>query len=212
MNYKKILVIGDNDKAPYHTMNKIQEQLYTILKDEFILIFNDQYDNLTLADLESYELVISYIDCWNMEINNKLAVSIISYISNGGGLLAIHNGISLQNNKELAHIIGAEFTMHPERDTLIYTDINENHPIMKDIGEFQLWEEPYQFDFDPFTEKEILFYYQSGDYKVPAAWTTKFGLGKVIYLSPGHEKKSFENQTFAQIIRNCASWLRVTHP
>ena len=104
-------------------------------------------------------------------------------------------------------MIGAKFVTHPERTKLSYTDYNQEHPIMKDVKEFSLFEEPYQFEFDAFTEKTILFHYVYEGKKYSAAWAHNYGLGRVVYLSPGHDKGVFQCEEYRRIISNSLTWL-----
>jgi type 1 glutamine amidotransferase len=78
---------------------------------------------------------------------------------------------------------------------------------MASIGEFDMQEEPYQFIFDQFTEKTILLEYHFEDKVLPAAWAHQFGMGKVVYLMPGHNLEVFKNDVYRRIILQSAQWL-----
>lgn len=207
---KKLLVIGDYDNAPYHPLSAIEEQLESILSEENLLEIKTDYNALDCNELKSYQTVISYTDCWNNEPAEGFAAALQTYVINGGSLLLIHNGISLQNKYELAQMIGAKFTGHPARTTLEYAEFNREHPIMSGITEFSLFEEPYQFEFDAFTNKTTLFYYEYEGNKYPAAWAHTYGKGKVVYLSPGHDNSIFECSEYRNIIKNSVYWLTIT--
>jgi uncharacterized protein len=206
-NMKKVLVIGDYNNAPYHPLSAIEKQLESILSEEFLLKSEPNYSELDYNDFKNYQTVISYTDCWESKPTVNFSVGLLSYIINGGSLLLIHNGISLQNKYELAQMIGAKFTRHPERTTLAYVDFNCEHPITKGINEFSLYEEPYQFEVDPFAEKTELFSYVYEGNKYPAAWVHNYGKGKVVYLSPGHDSAIFDCAEYRNIIKNSVSWL-----
>jgi type 1 glutamine amidotransferase len=205
--HKRILVLGDNKDAPYHPLHGVDEQLNIILGCDYTLEFCDDYVSLDINTMKSYSLIISYVDCWNKALPVSFAADLATYVINGGSLLVIHNGISIQIRYELAQLMGAKFLNHPERCNLSYTDFNKDHPIMEEVTPFELFEEPYQFEFDPFTEKEILFYYHFDNRKIPAAWTQEYGNGRVVYLSPGHDTTIFHHESYRRIIQNSATWL-----
>ncbi len=204
---KRILILGDNLDAPYHPLHGVDEQFKIILGYDYTLEFSDEYLNIDIDTMNSFSMILSYIDCWNKALNVGFSAALTTYVTNGGSLLIIHNGISIQSKYELAQLLGAKFLNHPERCNLTYTDFNQEHPIMKGTASFELFEEPYQFEFDPFTEKEILFYYTYENKKIPAAWAHEYGKGRVVYLSPGHEAIIFGDESYSRIIKNSASWL-----
>ncbi|WJH32814.1 hypothetical protein N6H14_21420 [Paenibacillus sp. CC-CFT747] len=61
---KRVLLMGDNERAPYHPMNRIEEELRGILEDEFALESRTDYNQLDEGMLKAYDLCLSYTDCW----------------------------------------------------------------------------------------------------------------------------------------------------
>lgn len=203
---KKVLIIGEYENAMYHPLRDVEKELRKIIGDEFQVIGTDYYNKLNYEDIKDYSLIISYTDCWQAEENKNLAAALITFVVQGGAFVVIHNGISLQNNHELATLIGAKFTMHPEATMLNYKNFNTNHPIMNGCVEFQMHEEPYQFVFDNIVDKEVLFYYEYNNILYEAAWALEYGKGRVVYLSPGHSKESFEIEAYRNIIKRSIYW------
>ncbi|GFZ32178.1 hypothetical protein CSC2_27040 [Clostridium zeae] len=204
--YKKILIIGEYENAMYHPLKDVEKELRSIIGDEFQVIATDYFSNLSYEDIKEYSLIISYTDCWQAKGNKNLASAFVTFVAQGGAFVVIHNGISLQNNYELAMLIGAKFTMHPEATMLNYKNFSMNHPIMKECIEFQIHEEPYQFVFDNLVDKEVLFYYEYNNILYEAAWSLEYGKGRVVYLSPGHSKESFEVEAYRNIIKRSIYW------
>lgn len=80
------------------------------------------------------------------------------------------------------------------------------HDIMKGIEPFELEEEPYRFIFDPFTDKTVLLQYEyEGDFW-PAAWCHTYGIGRVVFLMPGHHEPSFLQPSVRSMITQAAKW------
>ncbi|MBK1809922.1 ThuA domain-containing protein [Clostridium sp. YIM B02505] len=204
--YKKILIIGEYENAMYHPLREVEKELRNIIGDEFQVIATDYFNRLSYEDISEYRLIISYTDCWQAEENKNLTAALLAFVAQGGALIVIHNGISLQINYELAMLIGAKFTMHPEATMLAYKNFNINHPIMKGCEEFQIHEEPYQFVFDNLATKEVLFYYEYNNILYEAAWSLEYGKGRVVYLSPGHSRASFEVEGYRNIIKRSIYW------
>lgn len=203
----RILIMGDYIEASYHPLEAIKEELSSILSLEYDLEYEEHYMSLEYSQLSEYNVIISYTDCWDREVDKSFAAALITYVVNGGSLLILHNGISLQKSYELAQIMGAKFISHPERTVMKYTDFLNEHPIMEGVSEFELLEEPYQFEYDYFSEKTILFYYVYAGIKYAAAWSMTYGLGRIIYLSPGHDMIIFQDENYQKIIKNSMKWL-----
>lgn len=77
---------------------------------------------------------------------------------------------------------------------------------MEGIESFDIMEEPYQFDIDNLIETTLLLEYESEGKKWPAAWAHGYGLGRVVYLSPGHQLASFTVPMYRKLIRRSALW------
>ncbi|MNY53464.1 Trehalose utilization [compost metagenome] len=67
-------------------------------------------------------------------------------------------------------------------------------------------EEPYRFEFDPFAKVEILLTYTHEGKEWPAAWARSYGLGRVVYLMPGHHSPSFQSETYGKWIQSAGLW------
>ncbi|HXL01801.1 MAG TPA: ThuA domain-containing protein [Candidatus Atribacteria bacterium] len=200
---QKLLMIGDNEKAPYHPLREIEPVIESILQPEFEVCFSEDYEEI-LSDysrLEQFELVVSYLDRWEEPLNDLQTGNLLRYFSVGKGLVAIHCGISLQARHEFKHIIGARFIKHPPLAKLEFFAESKKHPISEGINVFEIEDEPYLFEFDNFSERELFLHYKNSNKEIfPAGWITYFGPAKIIYLMPGHSCKSFENKIYQQLL------------
>ncbi|GIP54456.1 ThuA domain-containing protein [Paenibacillus vini] len=202
----KALLIGDYIEAPYHPLGAVEERLREILEAEWQVTATDDYDSLQYENISAYQLCISYADRWDHPITSSQTAGLISYVAGGGGLLALHNGISLQARPEAAQLLGARFTGHPAYQELDFRVENTTHAMMRDVSPFTLEEEPYRFDIDDFSDHEVLLTYRHEDRDWPAAWVRHFGLGRIAYLMPGHHLDSFMHSGYADLVRNGARW------
>lgn len=209
---KHILVLGDNnERAPYHPLINIQEELAAILGDSYAIHLTDDYNVLDPAILQSYDLMIAYNDCWTTPVAESQADSLIEFVQLGGSLLVIHNGISLQSRESCAKLIGGKFTGHPEYQRLDFFKTAVTHPVTSGIEPFSLEEEPYQFEVYSDAGIEVLLEYKLSEKRIPAAWTATRGLGHIVYVMPGHHKPSFLHPSCRRLIQNSAGWLTSTH-
>lgn len=205
-NKIRAVLIGDNSKAKYHPLQNVQEELLRILEGDVEVKCTEEYEILSSESLAQYDLCISYADRWDDKITSEQAAGLIRFVSGGRGFLVIHNGISLQSKYECAQLVGGKFTGHPPYQKLDFQVACPEHYIMQGIGDFTMEEEPYRFEMDSFVERQVLLQYPFGDDLFPAAWAHEYGMGRVVYLAPGHNKNSFLNAAYGEIIVRSARW------
>ena len=207
MSKQTALVLGDTALAHWHFMNAAKPHLREILEDEFDLTFSDDYPNLTLETLKLYNLIINYTDNWSERGTVAAAVALQTFVANGGQLLSLHSGIIQPNPFFLLQMQGGKFTGHAEYATLNYRRTDIIHPVTEGIESFFMGEEPYEFLLDPLAERELVLEFELDGRIYPAAWVMTYGFGRVVYLSPGHDARSFAEPSFRKLIRNSALWL-----
>ena len=195
----KVLLIGTYDHPPYHPLKGGDQCLTDLLSDLYDVQVTDRSEDF-LALHDERALVISYVDEWNLAIPDEHAAALRQYVENGGGLLAIHNGISLQMHPLLEQLLGGKFTRHPAQEAITYHADPEG--FLAACPDFTLTEEPYQFEMNA-EVTPILHYTYHGDSYL-AGWERTQGEGRVVFLSPGHTLVTFEEPSFRDMIRMSA--------
>lgn len=157
------------------------------------------------ADLSNVDLCILYYDLWTVQVPPEATTALESFVRNGGGVLVVHNGISLQSDPRFRRFIGAEFTTHPERQKVLYAPVAE-HAITQGIAAFELVEELYLFthyDIDRFT---VLLQGRLKDEQANALWIRELGRGRLAYCAIGHDATSLSNPIVGRLLLNTALW------
>jgi len=201
---KKILVIGDYMLATWHPLRGVDDELVRILSDYDITIC-EEYQKLTMEQLNEYAFVINYIDAYNSRVNVDLAALFIAYIALGGVMMVVHNGIIARRLPELEQMFGGAFTHHPKHELLKYT-LAQSHPLGKTLKSFEIDEEPYMFTMSNLASTAILMEYEYKQQKYPAVWVRNFARGRILYIAPGHNADAFRNEGMQILIRQGARW------
>lgn len=196
----KILIIGDT-VAPYHPLTSIFP-LSKLLCD-YSLTFTNDYDYF--LKLYEFNLCICYADSWGKQLSNNQSASLKEYLFNGGKLLSIHNGISLQDTPDLTMLHGAKFTHHPPYDKLLIKTA-AGHPATEGVESFYLYDEPYHYEI--YEDFNIFASYDFNGKSFPAAWEKACGSGTLIYLMPGHDESAFQCDGYLKLIKNCINYLQ----
>ncbi|QYR21160.1 ThuA domain-containing protein [Paenibacillus sp. sptzw28] len=202
MTEKHILLIGDDHSGAWHPLEPVRQELEQILAGEFQLTVTKNYDDLSSLDTIQYAACISYADIWTRALTSEQIAGLLKFVAGGGGLLAIHNGISLAGSYELLQVMGARFVTHPPYQSLHFYRTMKEHPLLQGVEDFSIDEEPYQFEFDPFTPRTVFLEYEYNGERWPSAWEHNYGLGKVVYLHPGHSANAFRSDAIKRLILN----------
>ncbi|HOF32707.1 MAG TPA: ThuA domain-containing protein [Spirochaetota bacterium] len=203
---KKIIIFGSNTEATYHPINPVRDYFTSALSGGYEIIFSDNISDISKLSSGEFRCAISYFDLWDKTIPDQVIQQIHSFIKYGGGFLVIHNGISLQSNHRFRDIIGAEFKEHPVYQKINY-HVSKKHFITENIDDFSINEEPYIFNFYDFDSFNVIIESTSEDgTSSPSLWIKDTGKGRIAYLAPGHDKKTFENENIQKLIRNAADW------
>lgn len=206
MNKKKALLIGDYTHPKFHPLQGVDEEITRILQESLTVQCSENKQLLEKENIEAFDLCISYHDSWAEKVSSKQAAGLLSFVSGGGGLLVLHNGIVLQKKYELAQLIGAKNTIHPAFCDLEMRITAPEHDIMLNIEPFEIKDEPYRFEFDPFNETTILMEYNLDGEWHPAAWAHAYGLGRVVYLLPGRDQAAFQHPEYRKLVLQSAKW------
>lgn len=201
---KKTILIGDRSHYNCHPITNIENNLPSILGPEFTISISEDY--ISFVGLDEYDLCILYNDRWDYMLTDAECAGMLTFVANGGGLLIIHNGISVCGRREMMKLSGAKYEGHPERCRLSFINAAPEHPIMAGISEFTLNEEPYQYVFDNMSGRRPLMKYKCGKYSNDAGWIHTCGLGRIVYLMPGHDSSAFDNEQYRRIISKSAKW------
>ncbi|MFB9275640.1 ThuA domain-containing protein [Cohnella cellulosilytica] len=205
-NEIQALALGNYSDAIYHPFAGVDEELRQIFRERIDVRCTGDYGMLKEEYLAPYRLFISYTEFLEEKLSAGRTGALLSFVAKGGGLLAIHNGISLQRNQELAALLGGKFMSHPEYTALPIRIREPNHRITDRVKPFTVEDEPYRFEFNPHIRTTIFAEYEHDGAYWPAAWTHDFGLGRVVYLMPGHRRSAFESEDYRRLILNAGLW------
>lgn len=199
----KALLFGGYD-VPYHPLTDVAGLIEFILSPEFQITIATRNDIL-MSDLTIFDMIISYADQWDKGLTPGEAAGLVRFVAGGGGLLVIHNGICLASRHEIKSMIGASFTGHPKAEVLSFEFVGPNS-ITEGIEPFSIHEEPYQYDFCTHMNHKIFMSYRYRGTLLPSGWTVEYGLGKVVYLHPGHGSDAFKCESYQKVLYRSALW------
>lgn len=204
---KNILILGDKTNVRWHNLCELNQLIEALKELDCQVTVSEDYQDITKAELKYYDVCINYIDNWEDRGNLIAQEEILSYLLEGGRMLTLHNGIIVKGATKLLDIHGAEFTGHEEYTMLTYIKAEGNHPIMEGFQSFEITEEPYEFYIRNSISMDVFLNYRYKDLNYPAGWTVKPGEGKLVYLSFGHNAKTFASKSVLELCIRSLEWL-----
>jgi len=200
----KVLLLGTAN-APYHPLPEVAEELKKILGNEICLTVKD--DPAALKEVGEYDLFINYLE-FGGSYDDEQTAALLSYIANGGKMLAIHNAIAMAVRPELRQLLGGRFAGHPAYETLPHIPFRpvEGSALCEDVEPFCLYDEEYTFAMEE-DGKEIFLEMEAYGKIIPAGWRKNYGKGKLIFLACGHNGECFRADGLIKLVCNAVKAL-----
>lgn len=200
---KKALILGTYHDAPYHPFQGVDEILSNLLKDRFEVTLTDQMSSLLALRKSGYDLLISYLDAFDQVFPEKYAEAVLSFVQAGGGLLCLHNGISLQTDQRMFRLIGGKFLRHPQQTEIAFKTASAG--FLSGFSGFSVSEEPYQFELSGDAITPLLMYQYNG-FSCLGGWSREEEKGRIVFLTPGHSIQTFQQKQYQDMIYQSAAW------
>jgi type 1 glutamine amidotransferase len=171
--------------------------------------------NLFLDELESNPKYADLTEAQRQARSDALEQSLLDFVSQGKGLVAIHGApVLLNNSPRFTEMIGGAFDYHPANQAVTVRTVDAKHPLVAAFqgkGPLIHRDEPYCFkgayeklDFRPLLQMDV------EGLKDPrgraaamvryVSWIRPYGDGRVFYCSPSHFPESYESATLLRFL------------
>jgi type 1 glutamine amidotransferase len=180
-----VTLLKTSNAAPWHPWPKYRQFIEPLFAEASI-VETAEWDGRVEGGL-----LVSLADEWDRPVSDQAAARLVDGVTNGGRLLVLHQGISLQERPELAALIGGRFAGHPAEGPLSFRIPGSN-------AVWTMTDEPYRFeavgDVVPLLEYE-----HEGQWYL-GGWEHRPGRGRVVYLMPGHVPENFTVPEYRSLI------------
>ncbi|MGC4768234.1 ThuA domain-containing protein [Micromonospora sp. DT44] len=195
---------------------------YAVRVEESTEVYADA-DELADTDL--------IVQCMTMsEITSAQVAGLASAVVAGTGFTGWHGGIvdAFRASAEYLHLVGGQFATHPgkepcerhggEEDNFLphivrVTDLGREHPITADIEDFDLVSEQYWVLHDDLIDVLAVTTHPTREWHPwhrpvtsPAIWTRRWGAGRVVVTTPGHNLDVLEHPSVRTVIERGMVW------
>jgi type 1 glutamine amidotransferase len=173
-------------------------------QDEFRVRRVGSLEVLPRMDLRRYRGVVLYYQ--HASISEAALGALDSFVSGGGGALAIHSATaSFKETRHYFEILGGRFTGHGPVAPFDVQPASPEDEIFGRIPAFTVKDELYLHEL--VSEIDVHFLAEHEGEPVPVVWTRRHGQGRVCYACPGHRTESLQVPAMREILRRGLTWV-----
>jgi type 1 glutamine amidotransferase len=130
--------------------------------------------------------------------------AVTEFVRSGKGCVAIHLA-AVPFNEDFTQMLGGRFITHPPIQEFAIQVDDPLHPITNGITSFKVIDELYITDHDP-SSIHILLSASFEEKQSPMTWVKPYGAGRVVYIAPGHDFRTFLNPLFLKLVEQAIHW------
>lgn len=166
--------------------------------------YSTSLDVLDPAILERYDALLLYAN--HDVISEEQFDALEGFIRGGGGFVAVHSASAcFRNSMAYFRLLGARFRSHGD-GVFGPKVVAPDHPALEGVERFEAWDETYVHQHAEPEDRTVLMVRREGDHEEPWTWVREHGEGRIFYTASGHDRRSWEQPGFQQMIRGGILW------
>ncbi|MCX8065149.1 MAG: ThuA domain-containing protein [Candidatus Hydrogenedentes bacterium] len=214
---KVAVIIGGHDYD-----KKAFEEMWASFSDFSVEYFNYRVGECKFFDnppSDKWDVVVFYN--MNQQLNRKQQKNFLEYLKQGRKMIFLHHAVSaFPKWEEFPKILGGRYFLEDKTEwegrtyprSTYKHDVKVNikviekeHPITKDVGDFEEIDEIYGNYYVSPSVKLLLA--TEHPESVPAlAWINGYLNGEILFIQPGHGPQVFSNPQYRKLIHNAVMW------
>ena len=199
----RVLFLGQESKQP-DSGRHVHHLMAGLGRDAIYFDYFTKPDCLNAETLAHYDAVLLHAS--HAEVKPEQFAALLSFVESGRGFLPIHTASACFGNEpRFAALVGGRFK-EQKAGTLKTTTLDQAHPIMQGVGDYETWEQTFVHDQANATGRKVLAERVEGETKEPWTWVREQGKGRVFYTASGHDEKTWKNPEFQKLLRNAIVW------
>ena len=208
---KKILLVCSGVFHPNLWAQRVLKKTLTELPGfSFVQVKN--MDKLPAIDLREFAGMVLYYH--DKTISPDALQAFVSYVENGGGVLAVHGAsASFKKEEKYFEVLGGRFVEHGKVENFELLPNSDADDIFGQGVRFTVYDEIYRHEYD--ADNTIHYYVEieGGEntknilLKEPIVWTRVYGNGRVCYCALGHTASALKQPQSQTILRRGLQWI-----
>jgi putative membrane-bound dehydrogenase-like protein len=198
----KLLFLGDN--AGHRPRERFDILKPVLAKRGIEMVYTDKVDSFNPENLAGYDGVVIYAN--TTRISPEQEKALLDFVEGGKGFIPLHcASYCFLNSPKYIALVGAQFRTHGT-GTFKVTNVAPDHPIMKGFGGFESWDETYVHTKHNEKDRIVLEYREEPGVKEPWTWVRAQGKGRVFYTAWGHDRRTWTNPGFQNLVERGIRW------
>jgi len=203
----RILFLGD--QGHHRPADRFKQLEPTLTTAHIRYTYTESLEDLNPEKLAGYDCIVIYAN--HTKISSEQERSLMDFVSNGGGLVALHcASYCFLNSTNYLELVGARFKSHKTGD-FEETVLHSEHPVLHGVSPIKSWDETYVHEKHN-TNRVVLAERVEGDLHEPYTWVRTSGKGRVFYTAWGHDQRTWSNTNFLQMVINAIEWTSTPSP
>jgi uncharacterized protein len=196
-----ILFLGDD--GHHQPSERLQQIVPQFAEMGIYFHYTDRQEDLNLKNLQKYDALMLFGN--RSEISKRQESDLLTYVHEGGALVAVHSASSMFNNSDaFINLVGGAFKAHGA-GTFQVEHVERSHPVKLGVPQFESRDETYvHMKLNP--DKTVLSVRIEGDHEEPWTWVRNHGDGRVFYTAWGHDQQTWGQEGFQQLLNNAIRW------
>ncbi|HJT36387.1 MAG TPA: PVC-type heme-binding CxxCH protein [Pirellulales bacterium] len=200
----RINVLFLGDQGHHRPADRFRQIVPVLARRGIDVVYTENLHDLNAQNLASYDALLLYANIDRIEPTEEKAL--LDYVAAGHGFVPLHcASYCFRNSKPIVELMGAQFLRHGTgvfRDTIARPD----HPLMRDFGGFESWDETYVHHLHNERDRTVLAYRVDDEGREPWTWVRTHGKGRVFYTAWGHDERTWGAPGFQNLLVRGIRW------
>jgi len=200
----RVLFLGDRG---HHAPAERAKQLSPVLAGRGIAIaYTEDANDLNAEKLAGFDALLVYANIDAIQPAQEKAL--LDFVEGGKGFVPLHcASFCFRNSDKVVALVGAQFKSHGT-GTFRAKILRPDHPAMRDVPEFESWDETYVHAKHHEENRVVL----ATREQEPWTWVRTHGKGRVFYTAWGHDARTWGNAGFQKQIEQGIRWAAGREP
>jgi type 1 glutamine amidotransferase len=171
--------------------------------NDFEVTFTENLDDLK-ERVKEFDVLAVYTT--GMTLTKEQETGMCDFVQNGGAFVGIHSATdSFKDSDRYWEMVGGRFSGHGGGTFAVHI-YDRDHPITKDLKDFEIQDETYAHDYHKNAQMRSLVRMNRGNERQSMGWISYYGKGRLFYTGLGHGREAWSNPHFQRFVVRGMYW------
>jgi len=163
-------------------------------------VISDDLADLTPANLARFDVILNFST--DLVGTDEQIGALLGAVEAGAGFVGLHAAnATFRASDAYAAMVGSRFARHPPIKQFTVEIVDPTHPVTAGLESFEVEDERYELKDDA-PDLKVLARAEGH----PCVYVRQHGRGRVVYVAPGHDRRTLALPRYAQLVRQAIAW------